>query len=43
MKTTEVATYPDYPPTAIALEEEMLERWRAEDLFRSTLEATEGA
>ncbi len=37
------ATYPDYPGTPIALEEEVLGRWRAENLFRRTLEATEGA
>ena len=35
--------FPDYPATPIALEEEILAQWRAEDLFRSTLQATEGA
>jgi len=36
-------TYPEYPSSAIRLEEEVLERWRAEDLFRRTLEATADA
>ena len=33
--------YPEIPDTLIALEEETLARWRDEDLFRQTLEATE--
>ena len=32
--------YPEMPGTLLALEEETLGRWRAEDLFRQTLEAT---
>ena len=32
--------YPEIPDTLIALEEETLARWRDEDLFRQTLEAT---
>jgi isoleucyl-tRNA synthetase len=35
-------TYPDYPDKHTALEEEILQRWRAEDLFSRTLEATAG-
>ncbi len=35
--------YPEYPASAGALEAETLEWWREEDLFRRTLEATEGA
>ncbi len=34
--------YPEYPENSIRLEEEILARWREEDLFRRTLEATEG-
>ncbi len=34
--------YPEIPDTLITLEEETLGRWRAEDLFHQTLEATEG-
>ncbi len=34
--------YPEYPKSAVALEEELLERWRAEQHFRKTLEATAG-
>ncbi|HUF12791.1 MAG TPA: isoleucine--tRNA ligase [Longimicrobiales bacterium] len=37
------AAYPEYPASPIELEEQVLERWRAEDLFRRTLEATAGA
>jgi isoleucyl-tRNA synthetase len=33
-------TYPDYPATHTALEEEILQRWRDEELFARTLEAT---
>ena len=33
--------YPEIPETLLALEEETLGRWRAEDLFRQTLEASE--
>ncbi|MGD2069339.1 MAG: isoleucine--tRNA ligase [Gemmatimonadota bacterium] len=33
-------TYPELPDSLQALEEEVLERWREEDLFRRTLEAT---
>ncbi len=33
--------YPDIPDTLLALEEETIARWRADDLFRQTLEATE--
>ncbi|MFQ5537405.1 MAG: isoleucine--tRNA ligase [Gemmatimonadota bacterium] len=33
-------TYPQLPPTLGELEEETLRRWREEDLFRRTLEAT---
>ncbi len=32
--------YPEYPATHTALEEEILQRWRDEDLFARTLEAT---
>ena len=32
--------YPEIPETLLALEEETLGRWRAEDLFRQTLEAS---
>ena len=32
--------YPEIPETLLALEEETLGRWRAEDLFRQTLEGT---
>jgi isoleucyl-tRNA synthetase len=35
--------YPGYPSTPQELEEGMLARWREEDLFRRTLEATQGA
>jgi isoleucyl-tRNA synthetase len=35
--------YPEYPAGVNLLEEEVLERWRQEDLFRRTLEATAGA
>ncbi|HUF51210.1 MAG TPA: isoleucine--tRNA ligase [Longimicrobiales bacterium] len=35
--------YPEYPPSATALEEQVLARWREEDLFRRTLAQTEGA
>ncbi|MBI4545353.1 MAG: isoleucine--tRNA ligase [Gemmatimonadetes bacterium] len=35
--------FPDYPDSVIRLEEQVLEQWRAEDLFRRTLEATAGA
>src|SRR5690554_3299756 len=34
--------YPEYPRRATELEQEMLQRWREEDLFRRTLEATAG-
>jgi isoleucyl-tRNA synthetase len=34
--------YPEYPSTLAALEEEILQRWRDEDLFSRTLEATAG-
>ncbi len=34
--------YPSYPGSPIALEEEILERWRAEKLFEQTLKATSG-
>jgi isoleucyl-tRNA synthetase len=34
--------YPDYPATQGALEEDILQRWRDEDLFTRTLEATAG-
>ena len=34
--------YPEYPTSAVALEEAVLELWRKEDLFRETLRATEG-
>jgi isoleucyl-tRNA synthetase len=34
--------YPEYPSTLTALEEEILQRWRDEDLFSRTLEATAG-
>ena len=33
--------YPELPDELIALEEETLARWREEDLFRQTLDATE--
>jgi len=32
--------YPELPSTLVALEEAVLERWRAEDTFRRTLQAT---
>lgn len=32
--------YPEYPDTPLSLEEDVLERWREEDLFRRTLDAT---
>jgi isoleucyl-tRNA synthetase len=35
--------YPDYPASVLELEEQLLERWRAEDLFGRTLEQTSGA
>jgi isoleucyl-tRNA synthetase len=35
-------TYPDYPVKHTALEEEILQRWRDEDLFARTLAATAG-
>jgi isoleucyl-tRNA synthetase len=35
--------YPTYPPDAVTLEEAVLAQWRAEDLFRRTLEHTAGA
>jgi hypothetical protein len=36
--------FPPFPPSAGALEEELLDRWRAESLFEKTLGATaEGA
>ncbi len=34
--------YPDLPETLLSLEEELLDRWRHEELFRRTLEATAG-
>ncbi len=34
--------YPDLPPTLVALEEATLDRWREEDTFRRTMEATAG-
>ena len=34
--------YPDLPDTLLSLEEEILSRWKEEDLFRRTLEATKG-
>ena len=34
--------YPELPSTLVALEEAVLERWREEDTFRCTLEATAG-
>ncbi|MGH7482852.1 MAG: isoleucine--tRNA ligase, partial [Longimicrobiales bacterium] len=34
--------YPEHPPTPTALEEQMLARWREEQLFRRTLDATAG-
>ncbi|MBI4541381.1 MAG: isoleucine--tRNA ligase [Gemmatimonadetes bacterium] len=37
-----VKRYPELPVSRIALEEGILERWRAEDLFRRSLEATAG-
>ena len=35
-------SFPQFPPDARALEETLLERWRSEELFRATLEATAG-
>ncbi|CAN5767246.1 isoleucine--tRNA ligase [soil metagenome] len=35
--------YPEYPASAMALEEEVLALWRSEDLFVRTLEQTAGA
>lgn len=35
-------TYPELPTTLLGVEEETLARWREEDLFRKTLEATKG-
>ena len=40
---TVTQTYPDYPASALELEEEVLGRWKTEDLFRSALAATDGA
>jgi isoleucyl-tRNA synthetase len=40
--TTAHTVYPELPPSLQALEEEVLERWRGEDLFRRTLRASEG-
>jgi isoleucyl-tRNA synthetase len=34
--------YPEYPAAVNELEEQVLERWREEDLFRRTLESTAG-
>jgi isoleucyl-tRNA synthetase len=34
--------YPQYPNNPIALEEEILDRWRTEKLFEQTLDATSG-
>ncbi|HUP88022.1 MAG TPA: isoleucine--tRNA ligase [Longimicrobiales bacterium] len=34
--------FPEYPKTTIELEEEILEKWRTENLFKKTLEQTEG-
>lgn len=34
--------YPELPPSLLELEQEVLQRWREEDLFRRTLEVTEG-
>ncbi|MGQ0560937.1 MAG: class I tRNA ligase family protein, partial [Gemmatimonadota bacterium] len=34
--------YPEYPNSPTELEEEILARWREEDLFHQTLKATEG-
>ncbi|MGQ0814667.1 MAG: isoleucine--tRNA ligase [Gemmatimonadota bacterium] len=34
--------YPEYPESQTNLEEEILARWREEDLFHQTLKATEG-
>jgi isoleucyl-tRNA synthetase len=36
-------SYPDYPKDAVDLEEEVLARWRAEELFARTLEANADA
>ena len=35
-------TFPEYPGSQNTLEEEILARWREEDLFHQTLKATEG-
>lgn len=35
-------SYPQLPDTLLAIEEEMLEQWREDDLFRQTLAANEG-
>jgi isoleucyl-tRNA synthetase len=35
-------SYPELPQTLLALEDETLERWRAEGLFQRTLDATSG-
>ena len=32
--------YPEIPETILAIEEETLKRWRTNNLFRQTLEAT---
>ena len=34
--------YPDYPESPVALEEQILDTWRAEDLFRQTQEQAAG-
>jgi isoleucyl-tRNA synthetase len=39
---TTTLRYPKHPGSAVRLEEELLERWRAEDLFNQTLRHTEG-
>src|SRR3970282_2234004 len=36
-------TYPEFPATTQALEESILETWRAEETFQRTLAATAGA
>jgi isoleucyl-tRNA synthetase len=39
-RTVEGMKYPEYPGSAVELEESVLARWREDDLFRRTLEQT---
>ncbi len=37
-----MSLYPDYPKSSVALEQELLERWREEELFQKTLQVSAG-